>query len=85
MRRLLASLILGVALVAAFPVAAGATTLALQSEPAVEAEMVEEADEEQPWTARFLAPLFVVIAVLSIVGAAVIYLGRIKRRYTVAE
>ncbi|MBT8213122.1 MAG: hypothetical protein KJN71_08250 [Acidimicrobiia bacterium] len=85
MKRLLASLILGVALVAAFPAVAGATNIALQSEPAVEVEIVEEAEEEQPWTARFLAPLFVVIAILSIVASIVIYLGRVKRRYTVAE
>ncbi|MBT8214704.1 MAG: hypothetical protein KJP12_05715 [Acidimicrobiia bacterium] len=85
MRRLLASLILTVALIAAFPVAAGAVDLALQNEPAVEVEVEEEAEEEQPWTSRFLVPLFVVVAVASIGASGAVYLGRVKRRYTVAE
>jgi len=98
MRRLLASLILTVVLVAAVPVAAfsavpdsaavrTSTTpvFALQSEPAVEAETEDDAAEEQPWTQRFLAPLFVILAVGAIGASGVIYMGRVKRRYTVAE
>ena len=89
MRRLLACFILGAALLAAFPApaiaSASSTVGALQMEPAVEAELTEEAEEDQPWTARYLAPLFVVMAVGAIVVAVVVYLAGVKRRFTVVE
>ena len=51
------------------------------AEPAVVVPAEEEADEEPPWTARFLAPAVVVIAVLAVGGSLSYYVVRIRGRY----
>lgn len=53
--------------------------------PAVEAEAGEAEDEEQPWTARYLAPTVLAIGVLGLVAAALVYAARIRGRYRVVE
>jgi hypothetical protein len=67
----------------ASPVAAARAADEVQ--PAVEAPPVSVEETEQPWTARFLAPTVVAIGVLSVAGAAVFYLVRVRGRYTVSE
>jgi membrane protein implicated in regulation of membrane protease activity len=51
--------------------------------PAVEAPVVEVEVEEQPWTARFIYPLIVVVTIVLIVGIAISYNHRIRNRYEV--
>jgi hypothetical protein len=51
--------------------------------PAVEAPPEEEEGEEQPWTARFLAPLVLVLGLAALIGAIAYYGVRIRRRYRV--
>ena len=47
-------------------------------------DMVPEEDEEDPWTARFLAPIVVVIGVISVGAAVSFYVVRVRNRYRVA-
>ena len=54
-------------------------------EPAVEADPRSEEEDEQPWTARFLAPLILTIGVIGLGVSLVGYVTRVKGRYTVAE
>ena len=54
-------------------------------QPAVEADPAGGEDEEQPWTARFLAPLLLTIGVVGLALSAIGYLFRLKARYRVAE
>lgn len=72
-----------------FAVPAMAETAALQdSEELAPAEVAEEATEEeaeQPWTSRFLIPLFIVLTVLLIGGITIYYFVAIKNRYTVVQ
>ena len=73
-----------VAIVAQSPaMAAPAETVA--AEPAVILPEEEAEDEEDPWTARFLAPAVVVIAVVAIGASLSYYVVRIRGRYRVAE
>jgi hypothetical protein len=57
----------------------GAQTVA--AEPAVVVPEEAEEDSEDPWTARFLAPLVLVIGVVTIGASAAYYVIRIKGRY----
>ncbi len=52
--------------------------------PAVPQEAGGEDEEQQPWTARFLAPLVLTIGVVGLVLSAAAYVVRIKGRYRVA-
>ena len=52
-------------------------------EPAVVIPPVEEAEEEQPWTSRFIYPTIVVGTILLIVGLVWAYNRRIRHRYKV--
>ncbi len=63
--------------------AASATSAAqvVAAEPAVVVPEAAEAEEEDPWTIRFLAPAVVVICVLALVGALAYYVVRIRGRY----
>ncbi len=54
-------------------------------EPAVEAPPAAEDDEEQPWTARFLAPTLLALGVVITVIATGYYATRIRGRYRVVE
>ncbi len=54
-------------------------------EPAVEADPRGEEEAEQPWTARFLAPLVLTLGVVGLLTALVTYFVRIQGRYRVAE
>ena len=42
-------------------------------------------EEEDPWTARFLAPAVVVLCVVAIGASASYYVVRIRGRYRIAE
>ena len=53
--------------------------------PAVEAPPAEEADDDQPWTFRFMVPTVLALGVLGLIGAMVYYAFRIRGRYQVAE
>jgi len=54
-------------------------------EPAVDVLPAEVDDEEQPWTARFLAPTVLALGVVGLVVATVVYGLRIRGRYRVVE
>jgi hypothetical protein len=51
--------------------------------PAVEAPAAEAEVVEQPWTARFIYPMIVVVTIILIVGLAIGYNHRIRNRYEV--
>jgi hypothetical protein len=51
--------------------------------PAVEAPDAGEGEEEQPWTARFLAPAVLTIGIVAIVVSAIAYATRVRGRYRV--
>ena len=55
------------------------------AQPAVEIPEAEEADEEAPWTARFLAPAVVVIAAITVGASLAFYVVRIRGRYRVVQ
>ena len=52
-------------------------------EPAVVIPPAEEAEEDQPWTSRFIYPTIVIGTILLIVGIAWAYNRRIRHRYNV--
>lgn len=54
-------------------------------EPAVVIPPIEEAEEEQPWTSRFLYPTIVVGTILLIVGLIIGYNHSIRNRYEVVD
>lgn len=82
-RGVLAALLFVMTLVLAAPASAQVQVVA--AEPAV--VVPEEAEEatEDPWTARFLGPAAVVIAVVAVGSAASYYLVRVRGRYRVVE
>jgi len=53
--------------------------------PAVEAPPSEEAADEQPWTARFIYPVLVLVTILLIVGLIIGYNRSIRGRYHVVS
>ena len=53
--------------------------------PAEEAPPAGEEDEEQPWTARFLAPTVLAIGVIALVISVAYYGLRVRGRYEVVE
>ena len=53
--------------------------------PAEEAPQDEADEPDQPWTARFLAPLVLTIGIAGLVISAVAYVVRVKSRYRVVE
>ena len=55
------------------------------AEPAVEIPEAAEEDEEDPWTARFLAPAVVVIAAVTVGASLAYYVVRIRGRYRLVE
>lgn len=59
--------------------------ISVGDEPAVVAPPTEVEPVEQPWTVRYLYPLFGVLAVLIIGGFAIGYQRSIRRRYTVVD
>ena len=66
------------------PAAVAAPAEVVAAEPAVILPEEGEEETEQPWTARFLGPASVVIAVV-VVGASVsYYVVRIRGRYRAA-
>lgn len=54
-------------------------------EPAVDVPAPEVDEEEQPWTARFLAPTVLALGVVGLVAATAVYGLRIRGRYRVVE
>jgi hypothetical protein len=54
-------------------------------EPAVVIPPVEPAEDEQPWTARFIYPTIVVVTILLVVGLAIGYNRSIRHRYVVVS
>ena len=57
----------------------------LVAQPAVEVPDAEGDEEEDPWTARFLAPAVVVIAVITVGASLAYYVVRIRGRYRVVQ
>ncbi|MCL1593437.1 MAG: hypothetical protein M3132_03680 [Actinomycetia bacterium] len=53
--------------------------------PAVVVPPAEEAEVEQPWTARFIYPVIVLVTVLLIIGLAIGYNRSIRTRYRVVS
>jgi hypothetical protein len=57
--------------------------LAADDGPAVEAPPEAAEDEEQPWTARYLAPTVLLLGVVALGGSVLYYAVRIRGRYVV--
>jgi hypothetical protein len=53
--------------------------------PAIEAPVAEAETPEQPWTARFVYPLIMVITIILIVALAIGYNRSIRKRYHVTS
>jgi hypothetical protein len=53
--------------------------------PAEDAPPPADEDEEQPWTARFLAPTVLALGVVATIATVAYYGVRIRGRYEVAE
>jgi len=53
--------------------------------PAVEAPPADEKTVEQPWTARFIYPVIVLVTILLIVGLIIGYNRSIRSRYHVVS
>jgi len=77
------------ALVVATEEPAGSTTAGPQFEegsvPAEIAPPAASADEEQPWTTRFLAPTLLAIGVITLVGSVLYYGVRLRSRFEVID
>jgi hypothetical protein len=58
-------------------------TISSGEEPAVVVPPAEVKVPEQPWTARFLIPLFVVSALAIIIGVVIAYNRSVRHRYKV--
>jgi hypothetical protein len=71
------------AMVGVAPADAAPGVQVVAAEPAVEVPEPAEAEEEDPWTARFLAPAVVVIAVVAVGASLSYYVVRIRGRYRV--
>ncbi len=82
-RGVVVALLFILALALAAPALAGVQVVA--AEPAVVVPEEAEEAEEDPWTARFLGPAVVVIAVVSVGSAASYYLVRVRGRYRVVQ
>lgn len=54
-------------------------------EPAEMAPADAPDEEEQPWTARFLAPAILTLGVLGLVGSVAYYGIRVRSRYEVVD
>lgn len=63
--------------------AAYADAEVVAAEPAVVVPEEAEADEEDPWTARFLAPAVAVLGVIVIGASVSYYVVRVRGRYRV--
>ncbi len=68
---------------AAPPAAAAATVVA--QEPAVEVPEEPPADEEPPWTARYLAPTVLALGAVVLALVVVVYAIRVRGRYRVVR
>jgi len=53
--------------------------------PAVEAPPPAAGDDEQPWTARFIYPVIVLVTILLLVGLIIGYNRSIRTRYHVVN
>jgi hypothetical protein len=93
MRQSLANLIGGLAVLVLFllaplgvvntPQAIAAPARIVAAEPAVEVPVTAPEATEDPWTARFLGPAVVIIAVVAIGASVAYYVVRIRGRYRV--
>lgn len=54
-------------------------------EPAVVIPPAEEAEEDQPWTSRFIYPTIVIVTILLVIGLVIGYNHSIRNRYTVVD
>lgn len=54
-------------------------------DPAVEAPPEDEAEEDLPWTARYLAPTLLVLGVIAVIAAIGYYVVRLRGRYNVVN
>jgi hypothetical protein len=65
------------------PRAQATTAVVVAADPAVQVPVTQPAATEDPWTARFLAPAVVVIAVIAVGAAVSYYIVRIRGRYRI--
>ena len=71
------------AVVGAPAAVADASAQVVAAEPAVMVPAEAEEAAEQPWTIRFLAPLALILGVVTVVAAIAYYVVRIRGRYRV--
>ncbi len=67
------------------PAPAAAAPLVAAQEPAVEIPEEAPADEEPPWTARYLAPTVLAMAAVVLAMVIVFYAVRVRGRYRVVR
>ena len=60
-------------------------SIGFQNQPAIVIDQQEEADEERPWTSRFLVPTSIAVTAVVLGGAAAHFLVRVKGRYRVTR
>ena len=53
--------------------------------PAIEAPSAEAEEEDQPWTARYLAPTVLALAVVALFASGGYYVVRIRGKYRVVD
>ncbi|MFQ5555664.1 MAG: hypothetical protein ACE5GC_09900 [Acidimicrobiia bacterium] len=53
--------------------------------PAVEAPSASEDDSDQPWTARYLAPTVLAMALVALAGSGAYYALRVRGKYRVVD
>jgi hypothetical protein len=75
----------GPMLISTQPALADSSMQTVTAQPAVEVPPPAAEDEQDPWTARFLAPAVVVIAVVAVGAAVSYYVVRVRGRYRVVE
>lgn len=54
-------------------------------EPAVVIPPVEQAEDDQPWTSRFIYPTLVAVTILLVIGLIIGYNHSIRNRYSVVD
>ncbi len=70
---------------ATVPAGGALDDVAAAGQPAVEAPADAVDEVEQPWTARFLVPILLLMGVAALVGSALYYGMRIRGKYRVIQ